>query len=50
MTPDDTFELSNTGVFKAVAPTPSQLEEARAGILARGDELDREFIAKEQAA
>jgi hypothetical protein len=43
----DDLTLTNTVILAVVAPTPSQLEEARKGILARGDELDREFIASE---
>jgi hypothetical protein len=44
----DDLTLTNTGIFAVTNPTPSQLAEYRE--IARGDELDREFIAKEKAA
>jgi hypothetical protein len=50
MSMTDDLELGNTGIFAVTNPTPSQLEEARKGILARGDEMDREFIRTQEAA
>jgi hypothetical protein len=36
-------ELTNTGIFAVVNPTPDQLHEARLGIPAASLEMDREY-------